>query len=105
MIVAYQRGDAPSALNYLDGVTTQDSSIYAAYQAAADMKQVSDPRRALDYLKQAVQLDPDLVDAWHELGKLAAKLEDKRALAEATAKLAVIAPGSAALRELIALKR
>ena len=53
--------------------------------------------------QKAVAYDPELVPAWVELGKLAAKLGDRSALADAIGKLERLAPTEA--RELAKLRR
>lgn len=105
MLAAYYRRDEASAINALDAVTISDPSMYAAYQAAAAMLGGKEPRKALEHLQRAVAYNPDLVDGWVDLGKLAAKVGDKKQLADAIAKLAAIAPNDPGLKELRALKR
>jgi tetratricopeptide (TPR) repeat protein len=102
-LLAYYRNEDQSALDKLEVVTTQDPSLYFAYQAVGTIQRERKPRLALEQFQKAVAFDPDLVAAWVELGKLASKLGDRPAFADATKKLEQIAPEEA--KELAKLKR
>jgi len=97
-VVAYGRQKDAEALQFLALVITQDPSIYDAYLFAADLGK--DKVKAFEMAKQAVKFNADYPRAWHVLGKLAAKNNDKATLATAIDKLGKLAPGSEELVEL-----
>ena len=80
-----------------------DPSIYDGYLFKADI--VKDKAQAFDAAKTAVKYNSDYPRAWHVLGKVAAKNNDKATLADAIEKLKVLAPGSPELKELEELKK
>ncbi len=103
--VYYYNGDDPNARDKLDLVIALDPSLYAAYAFYADILKDKDPRAALMKARKAVDLDPEFVEGWAELGELAGKLGEKKLLAEVISKLNEIAPDSEQLKELVQPKR
>ncbi len=97
-VVAYGKQKDAEALQFLALVIAQDPSIYDAYLFDADLDK--DKLRAFAMAKQAVMFNTDYPRAWHVLGKLAVKNNDKVTLATAIDKLQKLAPGSAELVEL-----
>ncbi len=102
-VVAYGKQKDAEALSFLAVVIAQDPSIYDAYLFAADLDK--DKIRAFAMAKEAVKFNADYPRAWHVLGKLAAKNNDKATLATAIEKLQTLAPGSEELAELVKLKK
>jgi tetratricopeptide (TPR) repeat protein len=101
----YLNQDDPNAHDKLDLVILLDPSIYAAYAFYADILRDKNPKGAIEKARKAVDLDPDFVDGWEELGELAAKAGDKKLLGVAIGKLNEIAPDSEQLKELLPLKK
>jgi tetratricopeptide (TPR) repeat protein len=103
--VAYNKGDDPKAVSWLDLVINfEDPSIYAAYLFAAEIAKPKNPRKALEQSQQAAQLNPDSLDAWKQVGMLAAQLGNKRLLNEAINRVGELAPGSDTLHQLQKLR-
>jgi tetratricopeptide (TPR) repeat protein len=97
LLVAYYKNDEPTAMNKVEFIVAADPSLYAAYEASGFMlKDRKQSRSALDQLKKAVALDPELVTAWIEIGQLAAGLGDKAQLQQAIDKLQKLSPADAA---------
>jgi tetratricopeptide (TPR) repeat protein len=89
----------------LEVVRELDPSLYAADLYMADLLKDSDKKKAFEIAKHAVMLDPDLVQGWWMVGKLAGALHDRKQLANAIGRLGDLAPGSALLSDLQALRR
>ena len=102
-VVAYGKQKDAEALRFLAVVITQDPSIYDAYLFGADLDK--DKVKAFEMAKQAVSFNADYPRAWHVLGKLAAKNNDRAKLALAIEKLQKLVPGSEELTELQKLGR
>ncbi|MDX2086272.1 MAG: tetratricopeptide repeat protein [Kofleriaceae bacterium] len=102
-VVAYNKGDDPSAQAQLDLVREEDPSIYGAYLFAAEIAKAKPPQ-AFALVQKAVTFNPDYVDGWYMVGIYASKLDKKKELGEAIARLGTIAPGSDQLKELEGLK-
>jgi FimV-like protein len=102
-VVAYNKQADPMALDELNLVIFDDPSLYDAYLFKADL--LKDKKVAFEQAQIAVKYNPDYPRAWHVLGKLAAKNNDKATLTEAIAKLTVLAPTSPELQELQKLQR
>ena len=102
--VAYDRGDDPTAVSHLAAVMVQDPTIYAAYLFAAEIAKPKNPRKALELAQQAVVYNPDSVDAWKQVGTLAAQLTNRKLLNEAIGHVSDLAPGSDTLRQLQKLR-
>ena len=98
--VYYYNDDDPNARDKLDLVMLLDPSLYSAYAFYADILKEKDPRSALAKAKKAVDLDPDFVEGWGEVGAIAQKLGDKKTLGEAVSKINELAPTSELLKEL-----
>ena len=103
-VIAYFKSDDPSAKAYLDLVREEDPSIYGAYLYAAEVAK-GKPAVALELVQRAVTFNPDYADGWYQVGQYAAKLDKKKELGEAIARLKVIARGSDQLKELEALEK
>lgn len=102
-VIAYTKRNDPDALAKLNLVINDDPSVYDAYLFKADI--IRDKNQALEQARAAIQYNPDYPRAWLVLGKAAAALGDRMTLADAVAKLKVIAPGSQELAQLAALPR
>ncbi|HEY5947913.1 MAG TPA: tetratricopeptide repeat protein, partial [Kofleriaceae bacterium] len=102
-LVAYIGQNNAEALQMFELVIIQDPSLVDTYVFAADI--AKEPRRAFQYAQHAVQYNPDYPGAWLLVGKLASKLGERKALAEAIARLTQIAPNGDELKELKALRR
>jgi tetratricopeptide (TPR) repeat protein len=102
---AYFRKDDPAAVSELELVIEQDPSLYNAYLFHAEIVKDKQPKKALDLAQKAVALDPDAIDGWASVGRLASRVNDRKALADAIGRLNDLAPTSEQLKELQALKR
>ncbi len=102
-VAAYYQKNDPVARNAFEYVIQQDPAIFAAYLYLGDMVREKDPKRALDYARNAVTFNPDLVEGWVMLGTVASRLKDKKQRAEAITRVGELAPNSEALRTLQAL--
>jgi tetratricopeptide (TPR) repeat protein len=102
-LVAYVGQNGAEALQMFELVIDQDPSLVDTYVFAADI--VKDPRKAYQYAQRAVQYNPDYPGAWLLVGKLASKLRDRKALAQAIDRLTQIAPNGDELKELKSLPR
>lgn len=102
-VIAYTKRNDPDALAKLNLVINDDPSVYDAYLFKADI--IRDKNQALEQARAAIQYNPDYPRAWLVLGKAAASLGDRMTLADAVAKLKVIAPGSQELAQLASLQR
>jgi tetratricopeptide (TPR) repeat protein len=91
-------------VTWLDLVNLEDPSIYAAYLFAAEIAKPKNPRKALEHSQQAAQLNPDSLDAWKQVGTLAAQLGNKKLLNEAINRVGELAPGSDTLHQLQKLR-
>jgi tetratricopeptide (TPR) repeat protein len=103
-VVAYNKGDDPSAQAQLDLVREEDPSIYGAYLFAAEIAKAKPPQ-AFALVQKAVTYNPDYTDGWYLVGLYASKLNKAKELGEAIARLQTIAPGSDQLKELESLKK
>jgi tetratricopeptide (TPR) repeat protein len=101
-VVAYNKSADQIALDELDSVLNGDPSLYDAYLFKADL--VKDKKAAYGLAQTAVKYNPDYPRAWSVLGKLAAKNNDKAALANAIEMLQKLAPTSADLNDLKKLR-
>ena len=99
-IAAYNKQDDPAANDALDAALASDPSLYAAYLYAADIAKEKDPKQALGLAQKAVQYNPDLVDGHLMVGTLAARLGNRKLLAETITRVGDLAPNSDALRQL-----
>ncbi len=103
-IVAYNRQDDIMALDALESAIAFDPSLYAAYLYLADITKDKDPKKALAFAEKSVQYNPDLVEGHVMVGTLAAKLKNKKLLAESITKVGDLAPNSEYLRQLQSLR-
>ena len=101
-VVAYNKRNDPQALAALNVVINDDPSIYDAYLFKADI--IHDKKQAFDQAQTAVKYNPDYPRAWGVLGKAAARINDKATLADAIAKLKVLAPNGDELKDLERLR-
>ena len=101
-VAAYNRQNDAAAKDELTAVLNDDPSIYDAYLFMADL--LKDKKAAFEQAQQAVRYNPDYPRAWLVLGKLAAKNNDKRMLADAIGKLNALAPTGDEIKELQALR-
>lgn len=101
-VIAYSRGNLVAALNSLDLVMEEDPTIVDAYIFASEI--AKEKKRAYGYAKRATQFNPDYAYAWMVVGKLAHELRDKKQLADAVARLNMIAPQGDELKELQKLR-
>ncbi|HEX4455778.1 MAG TPA: tetratricopeptide repeat protein [Kofleriaceae bacterium] len=101
-VVAYNKSADQIALDELDSVLNGDPSLYDAYLFKADL--VKDKKAAYALAQTAVKYNPDYPRAWSVLGRLAAKNNDKAALANAIVMLEKLAPTSADLNDLKKLR-
>ncbi len=101
-VVAYNKSADQIALDELDSVLNGDPSLYDAYLFKADL--VKDKKAAYVLAQTAVKYNPDYPRAWSVLGRLAAKNNDKAALANAIEMLQKLAPTSADLNDLKKLR-
>ncbi len=102
-VIAYNKGDDPTAKQQLDLVTQADPSIYDAYLYAADVAR-GKPMEAFSLAQKSVRYNPELVQGWFTVGSLAAKLGKTKDLNEAIKRVAALAPTSEQLKELPALR-
>ncbi|HUS31154.1 MAG TPA: tetratricopeptide repeat protein [Kofleriaceae bacterium] len=91
-VIAVNRGNNVEALNKLELVIGEDPTLVDAYVFAASIG--SNKKKALERAQTAAELNPEYPYAWQLTGELAAKVGDKKALAEATSKLKALAPDS-----------
>jgi Tfp pilus assembly protein PilF len=102
-VTAYDRQNDPDATSELELVMNEDPSIYDAYLFAAEV--AKEPKKKYELARKATQYNPDYPRAWAVVGKLAFKLGEKPALADALARLAVLAPHGDEVKELQALHK
>ncbi len=107
-VVAYNRGDDPTAQAELELAMAEDPSIYAAYLFAAELTSSKRSSRAtaeaLALANKAVLFNPDLADGWFMVGTLATRAGNSKRRAEAITRLGALTPGSDKLRELQQLR-
>ncbi len=102
-VIAYNKGDDPTAKGQLELVTQADPSIYDAYLYAADVAR-GKPTEALSIALKSVRFNPEFVQGWFTVGTLAAKLGKTKELEEAIKRVAALAPTSDQLEELQSLR-
>lgn len=102
-VIAYNKGDDPTAKGQLELVIQADPAIYDAYLYAADLARAK-PTESLALALKSVRFNPDFVSGWFTVGSLAAKLGKTKDLTEAIARVAALAPNSDQLKELQALR-
>ncbi|HEY5924867.1 MAG TPA: tetratricopeptide repeat protein [Kofleriaceae bacterium] len=102
-LVAYIRENSGEALQMFELVMDQDPSLVDTYVFAAEL--AKNQRQALQFAQKAVQFNPDYPGAWLLVGKVASRLNDKKALTEAINRLTQIAPNGDELKELKSLRR
>lgn len=100
-VIAYSMRKDQEALALLNLVINDDPSIYDAYLFKADI--VRDKAQAIEQARAAIRYNPDYPRAYVVLGKAAASVGDRATVADAVAKLKIIAPGSQELAQLAAL--
>jgi tetratricopeptide (TPR) repeat protein len=98
--VAYNKRDDPTAVSRLDFAIVEDPSIYSAYLFAAEIAKPKNPRKALEQFQQAATFNPDSLEAWTQVGMLAAQLNNRKLLNEAISRVGELAPGSDTLHQL-----
>ena len=102
-VIAYNKGDDPTAKGQLELVVTADPSIFAAYIYAAEVAK-GKPTDALALAMKAVRFNPDYVLGWFTVGTLAARLGKPKELKEAIDRLATLAPTGDEFKQLQALR-
>jgi tetratricopeptide (TPR) repeat protein len=102
-LVAYIQENKAEALQMFELVMDQDPSLVDTYVFAADI--AKDPKRAFQFAQKAVQYNPDYPGAWLLVGKIASRVKDRKALAQAVKRLTEIAPNGDELKELKTLPR
>ena len=99
-VAKYQLHDDAEAKLELEFVKELDPSLYTAYLYYASLDADKNRRAAFELAKKAVQYNPDAASGWLLVGQLGGKLGDRKAVAEAIAKLQKIAPGGDELKQL-----
>jgi len=102
-IIEYNRPNLAGAQLLIDLVMGEDPTIVDAYIFASEMAS-KDKKKAYDFAQTAARFNPDYAYAWMVVGKLASELKDKRTLADAIARLSIIAPTGDELKELQKLR-
>ena len=97
-VAAYLLQNDPVAKGRFEYVIEQDPSNFAAYLYLGDMEK--NPKKALEYARRAVTVNPDLVEGWVMVGTNASRLRDRKTRQEAIQKVGALAPNSDALRAL-----
>jgi tetratricopeptide (TPR) repeat protein len=104
-LAAYIEGNSVVAEQGFKQVLDEDPTNVDALMAAADIaKGNKNKKKAYELARRAVQYNPDYAYAWQEVGQLAHELKDKKVLADAIARLTVIAPTGDELKALQALR-
>jgi tetratricopeptide (TPR) repeat protein len=101
-VIEYYRPNLAGAQSMLELVMQEDPTIVDAYIFAAEISK--EKKKAYDYAQTAARFNPDYAYAWLVVGKLAFELKDKRTLADAIARLSIIAPTGDELKELQKLR-
>ena len=101
-LVAYGRANMGEAQRVFEVVRDEDPSIVDVYVFLAEI--VKDRKLASNYAEKATQLNPDYPYAWLLAGKFAARMGNKRTLADAIGRLQTIAPNGDELKELKSLR-
>ena len=102
-VIAYNKGDDPTAKSQLELVIQADPSIYTAYLYAAEVAK-GKPAEALRLAQMAVRYNPDFVLGWVTVGSIAARLGKTKELTDAIARVAALAPNGEELKTLQALR-
>jgi tetratricopeptide (TPR) repeat protein len=103
-IVAYHNQDDPVALDAFELATSLDPTLYEAYIYVVDIQLGrKDAAKALVKAQLAVQYNPDNVDAYVMLGRVAAAQRNRKLLGEMLTKVGAIAPNSEQLKLLQSL--
>lgn len=100
-VIEYLRQNLAAAGSMLELVIQEDPTIVDAYIFAAEI--TKDKKKAYEYAQTAARFNPDYAYAWLVVGKLAHETKDKRTLADAIARLSIIAPAGDELKELKSL--
>lgn len=97
-VIEYLRQNLAAAGSMLELVIQEDPTIVDAYIFAAEI--TKDKKKAYEYAQTAARFNPDYAYAWLVVGRLAHETKDKRTLADAIARLSIIAPAGDELKEL-----
>lgn len=104
-VVAYNNQDDPVALNALQLAIRLDPTLYEAYIYMADIhigrKELA---KALERAQAAAKYNPDNVDAYVMIGRVAAAQGNRKLLNEMLTKVGAIAPNSEQLKTLQSLR-
>lgn len=103
-IVAYNDEDDQIAKDALEFAVKLDPSLYTGYLYLADITKERSAKDALEHAQQAVKLNPQLLEGWFMVGTQAARVGNRKLLAEAITKVGEIEPNSDALRQLQGLR-
>jgi predicted Zn-dependent protease len=101
-VIEYYRPNLAGAQSMFELVMQEDPTIVDAYIFASEMSK--EKKKAYDFAQTAARFNPDYAYAWLVVGKLAFELKDKRTLADAIARLSIIAPTGDELKELQKLR-
>jgi tetratricopeptide (TPR) repeat protein len=102
-VIEYYRPNLAVAQSMFELVMQEDPTIVDTYIFASEMAS-RDKKKAYDFAQTAARYNPDYAYAWLVVGKLAFELKDKRTLADAIARLSIIAPTGDELKELQKLR-
>jgi len=104
-IVAYNNQDDPVALDALALATRLDPTLYEAYVYVSDILiGKNDLGKALEKAQAAAKYNPDNVDAYVMIGRVAHKQRNTKLLGEMLTKVGAIAPNSEQLKALQELR-
>lgn len=104
-IVAYNNSDDPVALDALDLAIRLDPTLYEAYIYVADIQiGRKDYQKALEKAQLAVKYNPDSIDGYLMIGRVASETRNRKLYGDMLTKINSIAPNSEQLKSLQSLR-